>query len=92
VFAVSVGAVATPLLLVVAVAVADPAKVAVAPLLGAVNVTVNPLTGLLAMSNTVACNPVAKAVAKPALWGVPAVAAMLAAMPGDRAEVYVSLI
>src|SRR5580698_4337610 len=45
--AVSAGAVATPLALVMAVAVADPLKAAVAPLPGAVKVTVTPASGLL---------------------------------------------
>src|SRR5215467_8063064 len=52
-FAVRIGAVATPDALVVAV-LTPPAKVPLAPLAGAVNVTVTPLTGLLKESNTVA--------------------------------------
>ena len=73
-----VGAVATPLALVVAVAVADPLNVAPAPDAGAVNVTVTPLTGLLFASFTVACSGVVNALLTVALWGVPAVATMLA--------------
>jgi hypothetical protein len=79
--AVSDGAVATPLLLVVAVAVADPPNVALAPLPGAVNVTVAPLTGLLLESFTMACSAVANAVLIVALCGVPALAVMLAGGP-----------
>jgi hypothetical protein len=79
--AVNVEAVATPLLLVVAVVVADPPNAALAPLLGAVNVTVTPLTGLLLASFTVACSAVPNAVLTVALCGVPALAAMLAAAP-----------
>src|SRR5262249_60496200 len=46
--------VATPLLLVVAVAVNEPLKLALAPEPGAVNVTVTPPIGLLDASRTVA--------------------------------------
>jgi hypothetical protein len=78
--AVNAGAVATPLLLVVAVALATPAaKLPLGPLAGAVNVTIAPLTGLLFASFTVACSAVANAVLTVALCGVPAVAVMLAA-------------
>jgi hypothetical protein len=59
--AVSEGAVATPLELVTAVAVADPLNVALAPLDGAVNVTVTPITGPLPFV-TVACSGVPKFV------------------------------
>jgi hypothetical protein len=48
---------------------------------GAANVTITPLTGLLPASFTVACNSVANAVLIAALCGVPAVAVMLAAGP-----------
>ena len=73
------GAVATPLLFVVAVvAVCPPANVPLAPLAGAVNVTVTPLSGLLLASLTVAASAVAKAVFTVALCAVPAVAVMLA--------------
>jgi len=70
--AVNAVAVATPPLLVVAVAVAEPPNVPLAPLPGAVNVTIAPLTGLLLASFTVACNAVANAVFTVALCGVPA--------------------
>ncbi len=78
--AVKTGAVATPCALVVAL-FTPPANVPLAPLAGAVNVTVTPLTGLLKESFTVACSCVANAVLITALWGVPAVAVMLAAAP-----------
>jgi hypothetical protein len=74
--AVSAGAVATPLALVVAVAVAEPLNVAPAPDAGAVNVTVTPLTGS-EFEVTVACRAVPNTVPTVALWGVPAVAAMV---------------
>ena len=74
--AVRAGAVATPLLLVTAVAVAEPLNEALAPLAGAVKVTVTPFIGLLPASVTVACKAVAKAVFTAALCGVPAVAVM----------------
>jgi hypothetical protein len=79
--AVNAVAVATPLLLVVAVAVAKPPNVPLAPLAGAVNVTTTPLTGLLLVSFTVAWSAVANAVLTVALCGVPAVAVMLAGVP-----------
>jgi hypothetical protein len=79
--AVKAGAIATPLALVNAVAEATPLKVALAPVGGAVNVTVMPLTGLLLESFTVACSAVANIVLMVALCGVPAVAAMLAGGP-----------
>jgi hypothetical protein len=78
---VKAGAVATPLALVTTLAVADPPNVAVAPLAGAVKVTVTPLTKLPPLSFTVACKAVAKAVVMTVLCGVPAVVAMLAADP-----------
>ena len=55
-----------------------PAKVPLAPFPGAVNVTVTPLTGLFDTSLTVACKAVVNAELTGALWGVPAVAVMLA--------------
>jgi len=71
--------VATPLLLVVAVAVVDPPlNVPLAALAGVVKVTVAPLTGLLLAFRTVAASAVAKLVLTVALCGVPAVAVMLA--------------
>jgi hypothetical protein len=78
--AVNTTEVATPLAFVVAV-FTPPAKVPLAPLVGGVNVTTTPFTGLFAASRTVACNWAAKAVLMVALWGVPAVAVMLAGGP-----------
>jgi hypothetical protein len=74
-FAVNVGAVATPTVLVMAVAVLVPvlANVPLAPLAGAVNVTVAPLTRLPSTA-TVAVNAV-NATPVLADCGVPAVAA-----------------
>ena len=84
--AVKAGAVATPLLLVVAVAVVDPpANVPLAPLAGAVNVTVTLLSRLLLASLTVAAIAVPKLVLTVALCGVPAAAVMLAGGPGAPA-------
>src|SRR5260221_8529655 len=78
--AVKTAAVATPCALVTAV-LTPPANVPLAPLVGAVKVTVTPFTGLLEESFTVACSCVANAVLIVALWGVPAVALMLAGRP-----------
>ena len=66
---------------VTAVAVVRPLKRALAPLAGAVNVTVTPDTGLLAASRTVACSAVVNALLISMLCGVPAVAVTLAAAP-----------
>jgi len=66
--------VATPLELVVAV-FAPPAKLPVAPVVGAVNVTVTPLAGDPPLI-TVATSGAANAVPTVALCGVPLVAAM----------------
>ncbi len=52
--AVNAGAMAMPVALVVAVTVAAPPNVPLAPLAGAAKVTVAPLTGLLLESFTVA--------------------------------------
>jgi hypothetical protein len=60
-FAVNVAEVATPEALVTAV-LTPPAKLPLAPLPGALNVTVTPLTGLLPESFTVATNGAANAV------------------------------
>ena len=82
--AVKTGAVATPLALVVACAVAPPpANVPLAPVAGAVNVTTAPLTRFPPLSFTVAWKAVANALVMAAFCGVPAVAVMLAAGP-DR--------
>ena len=79
-FAVRTADEATPLALVIAV-VAPPARVALAPVPGAVNVTVTPLTGLPPASFTVACNGFAKAAPSSVLCELPAVAVMLAGAP-----------
>jgi hypothetical protein len=63
-------------------AVVDPpGNVPLAPLAGAVNVTVTPLTGFPALSVTVACSAAANAVPSAALCEFPADAVMLAAAP-----------
>src|SRR2546421_11973457 len=56
-------------------------KVPLAPLPGAAKVTLAPDTGLPKASLTVTTSGAAKAVVTVALWGVPDVAAMLAAAP-----------
>src|SRR5258708_2260911 len=66
--AVKIAAIATPCALVVAV-FTPPASVPLAPLVGAVKVTVPPLTGLLKGSFTVACSCVTNAVLTVALCG-----------------------
>ena len=70
------------MLLVTAVAVPDVPNNAVAPVDGAVKVTVTPLNGLPPESLTVACNAAVNVVFDTALCGVPAVAVMLAGAPG----------
>jgi hypothetical protein len=71
--------------LVVAVAVSPPfvppANVPLAPVDGAVKVTVAPLTRFPPLSFTVACSAVGNAVVTGTLCGVPAVAAILAGGP-----------
>ena len=80
--AVNVDVVAIPLEFVVALRVAELfANVPLAPLPGAVNVTVTPLTGLPPASFTVACSAVANAALMVALCPEPAVAVTLAAPP-----------
>src|SRR6266851_1278031 len=79
-FAVSTGAVATPLARVTAVTVSDEPNNPLAPLPGAVNVTVTPLTGLLFVSFTMACRAAENAVFTVAVCGVPALAVMPAAV------------
>src|SRR6202022_844942 len=80
-FAVSVGAIATPLALVFAVAVSPPLNVALAPLGLTVKVTVVPVpTGLPAESFTVACRA-AKLVLIATVCGVPPVAVTDAGAP-----------
>jgi hypothetical protein len=78
-FAVRVGEVAIPLELVVTMVVVAPAKLAEAPVVGAVKVTLAPLTGLPPLLSTVTCNAVAKAVPTVVVCALPAVAVMLAA-------------
>ena len=86
--AVRVGAVATPLVLVVEEAVVSPPrKVPLAPLVGAVKVTVMPLTGLLLESFTVAARAFGKLLFIAVLCGVPAVAVTLAGGPVFTARV-----
>src|SRR5271163_954189 len=78
--AVNTAEVATPEALVIAV-FTPPANVPLAPLPGAVNVTVTPLTALPPASLTVATNGAAKAVLMAVFWGVPLVAVIAAAAP-----------
>ncbi len=65
---------AIPVVPVMAVTVAEPLKVPLAPPAGAAKVTVTPLWGLLFESFTVACRGVAKVAPTVALCGVPPVA------------------
>jgi hypothetical protein len=78
--AVNTGAVAIPLALEMAVAVVDPAKVALAPVAGVVKVTVMPLSGLLFASLRVACKAALNTDCTGALCGVPFVAEILIGM------------
>src|SRR6202035_4329188 len=84
------GEVATPFEFVVAVAVLEevPLNVPLAPVAGAVNVTVRPGTGLEALSSTVALRGNANAVLTVAVCGVPPVAVMVAC---DEEDVLVRL-
>jgi hypothetical protein len=84
-----VGAVAIPLVLVTTLAVVDPPNVPLAPLDGAVNVTVAPLTGLPPLV-TVACKAVVKTVLITVLCGVPAVATMAGPPPPCSAAPLIS--
>src|SRR3954470_18782451 len=79
VFAVYVGATATPDAPVVTVDEAE--KVPLAPEPGGVKVTLAPTTGLLKESRTKACSAVVKAVFTVLLCGVPALVTMEAAAP-----------
>ena len=79
-FAVNVAEVATPLAFVVAV-FTPPANVPLAPLVGAVNVTNTPLTGLFPASVTVATKGAANAVAIAVLCPDPLVTTTFAAGP-----------
>jgi hypothetical protein len=69
------------MLSVTADVLAEPLKLPLAPLPGAVNVTVTPETGFPLVSFTWAFNATAKTLLTVALCGVPAVAVMLAAGP-----------
>src|SRR5258708_23548983 len=82
--AVKIAARATPCALVVAV-FTPLANVPLAPLVGAVKVTVTPFTGLFDASLTVACSCVANSVLRVALWAVPAVPVVLAGAPAGAA-------
>jgi hypothetical protein len=86
-FAVKTAAVATPLVLVVAVLI-PPANVPLAPDPGAMNVTPTPPTGLPKPSATVASNCVGNAVPTVVLCGVPAVAVILAGLPTVFVRIY----
>src|SRR5579864_3073302 len=79
VFAVGAETAATPRPFVTAVAELDALKTALAPLAGAVKVTVTPLSGLLPASLTVACRGRAKAVPTGVLCVLPLVAVTVAA-------------
>jgi hypothetical protein len=72
--------VATPLAFVVAV-FTPPAKVPLAALAGALNVTTTPVTGLLPASFTVATSGAANAVLIVVFCGVPLIAVIDAAAP-----------
>ena len=79
-FAVNAGAVATPLAFVVTVL--DPPNVPLAPVAGAVNVTVAPLTGFPLPSFTVAASTTGNGVLIVTLCGVvPATGVMVAGGP-----------
>jgi hypothetical protein len=78
--AVNTADVATPELFVTAV-FTPPANVPLAPLPGAANVTVTPLTGLPPESRTVATSGFVNAVLIGALCGVPLVAVIEAGAP-----------
>jgi len=79
-FAVNAAEAATPLPFVVAV-FNPPAKLPLAPLVGAVNVTTTPLTPLFPASVTVATNGAVNPVLIAALCGVPPLAVTLAGGP-----------
>jgi hypothetical protein len=76
--------IATPVALVVSVSVVIPfAKVPLAEVLGALNVTATPLTGFKLLSRTVAAKGAANVVLIAALCGVPLVAVIAAGGPGE---------
>lgn len=72
---------AWPDALVIAVPIANPLKVALAPAAGAVNVTTAPETGLLPESLTVATRAAANAVLMVVVCVIPLVAVMVAGVP-----------
>jgi hypothetical protein len=79
---VNVVEVAMPLALVVSVSVAVPfVNVPLAPVAGAVNVTMTPLTGFEPPSSTVATKGAVNAELIPAVCGVPLVAVIVAGGP-----------
>ena len=80
-----------PLELVSAVTVPDPLKAAVAPVDGAVKVTVAPLTGFPVLPITVTCRDVANAVVTAVLCGVPSLATTLVDPPMSAAALRVTL-
>src|SRR5580704_2964776 len=93
VLAVNTGVVTTPAALLAAVYVRTlPAKLPLAPLPGAVNVTVTLGTGLLPASTTVACNTAAKAVFAAALCGVPPLARIDPADPAVLVRVKLAVL
>src|SRR5579884_2612166 len=77
-FATGAGLVACPFEFVTAVAITG---VELAPLAGAVNVTVAPLTGLPKASLTLTCRPAANALPTTAVCGEPETTAIAAADP-----------
>jgi hypothetical protein len=81
--AVNTGAVATPLLFVIAV-FTPPANVPLAPDPGAAKVTFTPLTGLSLAFFTVPCSWTAYAAPMTAFCGVPAVAVIVIPLPGEK--------
>jgi hypothetical protein len=83
--AVKVGAIAIPLVLVCTLAVINPANVPLAPLPGAVNVTVTPLTGVPPLV-TVACNAVPKAVVTAVLCPLPPLLVITEAAPAPPSD------
>src|ERR1019366_5270915 len=89
--AVNVAEVATPLPLVVAV-FTPPAKLPLAPVAGAVKVTVTPATGLPPLSFTVATSGAANAVLMAALCGVPLLAVIEAGVPEVLVTVTVTML
>jgi hypothetical protein len=69
-----------------------PVNVPVAPVDGAVKVTVAPLTGFPPLSFTVACRLVVKATVTGEFCGVPAVGVMLAGAPALLVSKYAAFV